>query len=353
MNHKERALAPFKRAAADRFPFWYGASPAFTEKLVHYLGVNDEDAALYDIIGIDYKTIRPKYIGPAMAQYDDGSVDTDWGIRRGGLHYGQALNHPMAGYETVREVEAYTFPNPDHYDTVISEAQRAWAKDHCCIGGTWAPFFHDSTELVGMEKFFIDMYVNPALVEAIIEKCFAFYYEVDRRVFENNPGGIDMYFIGNDFGSQRALLLSPDMWRKYYKPWIKKLIAQAKAHGCVTAVHSCGTIYEIIPDLIEIGVDAVNPIQVNAEHMDPQDLMGRFGSDIVFFGGIDENDILLNGTEKAVRQETRRIIDVLGSKGRYIVAASHDYLLPEIPPQNIYAMFDEARKYGTGKPDLI
>ncbi len=349
MNCKQRGLAPFKNEKMDRFPMWYGAAPEFTDNLVKYLGAKDEDEALYDIIGIDYKTIRPKYIGKPLMQYDDGSVDTDWGITRGGLHYGQAINHPMSEFDSIEQVEKYAFPNPDNYDHVISEEQREWAKNHCLIAGNWAPFFHDSTELVGMEKFFVEMYINPGFVEAVIEKCYEYDFELERRVFEANKNIIDMHFIGNDFGSQRALLLSPDMWRQFYKPHMKKLIEQAKKNGCVTAIHSCGTIYEIIPDLIEIGVDAVNPIQVNAEHMTPEFLMNEFGSDIVFFGGIDENEILINQTEQQVRDETRRIIDLLGSKGRYVVAASHDYLLPEVPVQNIIAMYDEAKKYGTGR----
>jgi uroporphyrinogen decarboxylase len=193
------------------------------------------------------------------------------------------------------------------------------------------------------------MATDEGLAQALIEKCFNVYYEIDRRVFEANPGLIDMYFIGNDFGSQRDLLMSPEMWRRFFKPYIKKLIEQAKKNGCVTAIHSCGDISLIIRDLIEIGVEAVNPIQVNARHMDPVKLAREFKDDCVFFGGIDENELLLHGEPDAVRRETRRIIDTLGARNRYIVAASHDYLLPEVPAANIIAMFDEAKKYGTGR----
>jgi uroporphyrinogen decarboxylase len=200
-----------------------------------------------------------------------------------------------------------------------------------------------------MEEFFVKLYTHPGVAEAIINKCFEFYYELDRLTFEANPGKIDMYFIGNDFGSQRALLMSPDMWRKSYKPYIAKLIAQAKSQGCVTAVHSCGDIHDIIGDFIEIGVDAINPIQIGADNMKPEDLIAEYGADCVFFGGIDENVVLQYGTEEEVRAETRRIIDTFGKYGRYITAASHDYLLPEIPAKSIVAMFDEAKRYGTGR----
>jgi len=346
MTHKERALAVFKGKSVDRYPFWYGAAPEFTNKLITYLKAKDEDDALYDIIGMDFKTIRPKYIGPPFKTYENGEFDTDWGVRRGGYLYGQALTHPLAGIDDVSLAKKdYRFPDPDNYDVKLTKEELEWAKDFCLIGGTWAPFFHDSTELQGMEEFFMNMYVNPEIVEYIIAGCFEFYYELDRRTFEQNKGKIDMYFIGNDFGSQRALLISPDMWRKLYKPYVKKLMQQAKDNGCVTGIHTCGSVRDIIPDLIEVGVDAINPIQVSAEDMDPQDLMNQFGSDCVFFGGIDENHILLECTEEEARAETRRIIDILGSKGKYIVSASHDYLLPELPVENIFAMYDEAKKH--------
>jgi uroporphyrinogen decarboxylase len=141
------------------------------------------------------------------------------------------------------------------------------------------------------------------------------------------------------------------MWRKFFKPRVAKLIGQAKKAGCVTAIHSCGDIHSIIGDLIEIGVDAINPIQVSAKsgRMDPVKLVNEFRDECVFFGGIDENDMLLRHTPEEVRAETRRIIDTLGKYGRYIVAASHDYLLPEVPAENIVAMYEEAKLYGTGK----
>ncbi len=347
MTHKEYGLSPFLNKKADRFPLWYGAAPEVTQNIVNALGAKSEDEALYDILQIDYKTIRPKYVGKQLEQFDDGTWMSEWGIKRGGLHYGQALEHPLNGMETVAEICEYkNFPNPDDYIVKITDEEKKWAEDFCLIGGTWAPFFHDSVELMAMEEFFLNMYINEPVAQTIVDKCFEFYYEVDRRTFEQNPNTIDMYFIGNDFGSQRALLISPDAWRKMYKPNMAKLIQQAKKNGCVTAIHSCGDIHEIIGDLIEIGVDAINPIQVGAENMTPEQLVAEFKGDCIYFGGIDENEILQFGTEQEVRSETRRIIDILGKYGRYIVAASHEYLLPEIPADNIIAMYDEARIYG-------
>lgn len=349
MNSKVRGLAPFNASKADRFPMWYGGDPETTKNIMEFLGAQSEEEALYDILGIDYKTIRPKYTGKPFKVYEDGTRDSEWGIRRGGVHWGQAVSHPMKDVQTIVEIEAYPWPNPKDWDVKITEQELKSVESHCLIGATWAPFFHDSTELMGMERFFVEMYESPELIEAIVERCFQFYYELNVRTFEANPGVIDFYFMGNDFGSQRGLLTSPALWRKFYKPYVARFIELAHKHGAVAGLHSCGDIHEIIPDLIEIGLDTINPIQVTATNMDPVVLKREYGKDLVFFGGIDENVVLSYGTEEEVRAETRRIIDILGSDGKYIVAASHDYILPEIPARNIVAMFDEAKRYGTGR----
>lgn len=344
MTSKERVSAIFEGRRHDRLPMWYGGAPQTTENIIDFLGVDSEDKAM-DILGIDFKTIRPKYKGPELQTFKDGSSMTIWGIRRGGYHYGQPLNHPLADAMDVSDIEKINWPDTGWWDVRFNEDDEKLGKDYFIIGGMWSPFFHDVTELFGMEKIFIEMCFNPLLVEAAVEKVFEYYYNISLKAFEENKGLIDMLFIGNDFGSQRSLLCSPQMWRKFFKPGIKKFVELGHKSNIKTALHSCGDIHEIIPDLIEVGLDAINPIQVNADNMDPVVLKREYGNDIVFFGGIDENIILATGTEQEVRDETRRMIDILGSDGKYIIAASHDYLLPEIPAVNICAMFDEAKKY--------
>jgi uroporphyrinogen decarboxylase len=324
---------------------WYGAAEETTELVRRAVGAPTADQALYGCLGLDYKTIRPAYHGPPMTRAADGTWVNEWGVTRGGAHYGVALTAPLAGTETAAEVEAYPSPDPDWWEPAFSPAERAWAEGYCVIGGYWSPIFHDAAELLGMEEFFLDLYDNEPVVRAVLEKCEAFYAELDERIFAANAGLIDFYFLSSDFGTQQSLLLSPDLWRRYFKPPLARIVTRAKAAGLVVGVHSCGAIREIIGDLIEIGVDAINPIQVSAAGMDPADLVREFRDEVVFWGGIDETGVLLHGTEKEVRAETRRILDTLGQYGRYIVAASHDLLLPEVPAANIIAMYDEAAQY--------
>lgn len=349
MTSKLRGLAPFLKKETDRFPMWFGGAPQTIGNIVDYLGATSEHEALYDIIGIDYMTIRPRYTGKPFEVNSDGTTVNEWGIKRGGYYWGQPLTHPLENAKSISDIEAYSFPDPDDWDVQITNDDLLLSKDHCIIGGTWAPFFHDSLELMGMENFLMRMYDDSKLVDALIEKCFEFYYELNVRSFKVNPGKIDLYFTGNDFGSQQSLIVSPQMWRRYYKKRLAKLADLAHQNGAFAAIHSCGDIHEIIPDLIEAGYDAINPIQTTASNMDPVILEREYGKDIVFFGGIDEKELLRSRTESEVREETKRIIEILGKNGRYIVAPSHDYLLPDIPAGNIVAMYDEAKKYGNGK----
>jgi uroporphyrinogen decarboxylase len=346
ITSKERGLAPFKARRLDRLPMWYGGDPQTTQNLVTYLGAKDETDALYKILGIDFKTVRPRYIGPPLKTFPDGSTDTIWGIRRAGSYYGQAVSHPLQSITSLAELDLqYAFPDPGLWECKVASSVQRWTDGYCVIGGAWAPFFHDAIELLGIEQFMLAMYDHPDLAMTVINRVFAFYLNQTQRAFTENPGLIDFMFIGNDFGTQRALLLSPELWRQFFKPGLIQLVDLAHKHGAVAGLHSCGDIHAIIPDLIEIGMDAINPIQVSAEHMDPAALKRQYGRDIVFFGGIDVNGVLLKGTEQQVRAETRRMIDILGHDGRYIVAPSHDYLLPEVPACNIVAMYDEAKKY--------
>lgn len=344
MNSKQRVNAVFNGNNIDRYPMWYGGAPQTTDNLIKKLGaVNEQDAM--KMLGIDFITVRPEYKGSNLKKYSNGSEDTIWGIRRGGEWYGQALNHPLKYAETVKAVETYSWPSKDLWDVKINDEILKKAQRYCVIGGMWAPFFHDVIELLGMENCFIKMFEKPEIVEAVIERVFDFYYDLSLKTFQSNPQVIDMFFFGNDFGAQKGLLCSPDMWRRFFKPSIKKLVELGHQFNTKAVLHSCGDIYEIIPDLIEIGIDGINPVQITAFGMNPEKLISEYGRDIVFFGGIDVNKVLTKGSEMEVRAETRRIIDILGSYGRYIVAPTHDYMLPDIPVCNIIAMYDEAKKY--------
>ena len=345
MNSKERVLKAFEHEEPDRVPLWYGASEALTEGLIRHCKVADEET-LMRRLHIDFRRVRERYVGPELRSYPDGTRENFWGILRGGMHYGQPLSHPMAGVETVEEVFSQPMPNPDWFDFAhIREACEAW-RDYAIIGGPWVVIFTDATELVGMEEFFMKMATHQEVMTAVIKRVSDFYYELAVRFFEVAADLLDIFFFGDDMGTQEALFISPQMWREFCKPEVKRFVDLGKQAGLKTMFHSCGAIREIIPDLVEIGLDALNPIQIRARGMELSALKAEFGDKLTLHGGFDHQAILPFGTVEEVKEEVHRVIDIMAPGGGYCLAPSHDLMLDEFPYDNVVAMYDEACEYG-------
>lgn len=348
MNSKERVKNAINSISIDRLPMWYGAEPDLSEKIKKLLKTNT-DEKMMQALHVDFRTIRPKYIGPHLKRYPDGTFDTLWGIRRGGGFWGTALNAPLEKIESVYDIKDYQFPKAEWFDISFTEEEKNFSEEYSIIGGEWAPFWHEASELVTIEKFLMDFYLNPKFVSYLLERCLELHLEINERAFKENAKYIDIYWFANDFGTSKKLIIDPVIWRKYVKPLQAKLAEQGRKYGFNVAMHSCGDITEIIPDLIDIGVEILNPIQVSCPAMDPKFLKKEYGKDIVFFGAIDYNELLAHGTSKQVRNGVRKMIDILGYDGRYIIAPSHDLLMSEVPAENMYALYDEAEKYSTRK----
>lgn len=345
MNSRERVLTAFEHREPDRVPLWYGASEALTAGLIKDCGVKDEEA-LMKRLNVDFRRVHERYVGPKLEIFPDGSRKTFWGVTRGGSYYGQPIAHPMAGVKTLDDVNSYHMPSPDWFDfSHIKEECKPW-KDYAVIGGPWVVAFTDATELVGMQEFFTKMITMPSVMKAIIQRINDFYYEMAVRFFEAAGDSIDIFFFGDDMGTQQSLMISPKMWREFCKPGIKRFVELGKKYGLKTMFHSCGAIRDIIPDLIEVGLDALNPIQVGARGMDLASLKAEFGNKLTFHGGFDHQKVLPFGSTEDVKNEVRRVLDIMSPGGGYCLAPSHDLMLDEFPHQNVITMYDEAFKYG-------
>ncbi len=343
MNSKERVLTAFEHKEPDRVPLWYGASEGLTNKLINRCDVSTEEE-LMQRLHIDFRRVREKYVGPPLGNKNF------WGVERGGAYYGQPMTHPLAGIESIDEVMDYPgWPSIEWFDfRDIAKQCKQW-EEYAIIGGPWVVIFTDATELVGMNEFFVKMYTHQEVMNAVIQKVSDFYYEMAIRFFESAGNKIDIFFFGDDMGTQISLLISLDHWRTFCKPHIKRFLELARQWNLKTMFHSCGAIREIIPDLVELGLDALNPIQVSARGMDLKELKSEFGDRLTFHGGIDHQHILARGTEDDVRNEVRRVIDIMAPGGGYCLAPSHDLMLDEFPVENVIAMYDEAYNYGKYK----
>ena len=199
----------------------------------------------------------------------------------------------FAECEDVAEVERFEWPDLKYVDftEAFAEIDRAVAAGQAVLSGSWSCFFHNVADFFGMENYFVKMYTDPDVVEAVTEHVVDFYLQINEKMFEQTKGKIDMFFFGNDFGSQLDTLISPQMFDRFVMPGFKKFTDQAHRHGMKVLLHSCGSIYRVIPRLIDAGVDALHPIQAQAANMDAVTLSREFKDKIIFVGGVEKRII--------------------------------------------------------------
>ena len=250
----------------------------------------------------------------------------------------------FAECEDVAEVEAFPWPNPDYLDfsEPLRRVKYAYEKGLAVFGGMWCPFFHVVGDFFGMENYFTKMYTNPGVVHAVTSHIVDFYVETNTRWLSLVKDYHTAGFVGNDFGTQLDLFISPECFDTFILPYIKKILEPAKKAGLHVAFHSCGAVDRIIPKLIDSGVEILHPIQALAVNMEAAQLEKKYGRDLVFLGGVDTQDLLPFRKPADVREEVLRLRDIFGD--HFIVSPSHEALLPHVPFENVVAMSKAAKE---------
>ena len=312
-----------------RCGLWLGSPIPDTWPIyLKHFGVSDPEE-IRRRLGDDFRWLSPHW---TCYKHPDGKPLWDWG------HITPDLASPgrFADYESVEQIGAFDWPNPDYLDFSATIADLRDAGDVYRASGMWCCFFHDVARFFGMENFFVKMFTHPPVVEAAIRHVEEFYLEANRRFFAQAGGSIDALFMGNDLGTQRDLLVGPEQIDRFILPTIRKLAAQAHEHGYQVIQHSCGCVHRLIGRFIDAGIDALHPLQARATNMDAATLARDFKGRIAFVGGIDTQDLLVHGTPQQVRDDVQRVKHLLGPN--LIVSPSHEGVLPNVPPQNIEAM---------------
>jgi uroporphyrinogen decarboxylase len=344
MTSRERVLTAFAHEEPDRAPAWSGASNEFIEKAKRYLAIPD-DEELFVRFGDDFRRVFASAPVPETPLMPGVTYRSVFGVDRHGFGYGMPMGHPLA-QASLSQVHDYSWPDPGSVDVSrIRSDALAWRGQYAILGGDWSPFWHDAIDLMGMESLLLAMHDQPALVDALLEHIVGYYFEVSRRIFDAAAGAIDVFFIGNDFGSQRGPLVSPAMFRRFLLPHLARLIRLGHDYGLKVMLHCCGSYAPLIPDMIATELDALQALQPCGRGMEPESLKSQFGSRMVFAGCIDSHHILIKGTPASVRAETRRVLDIMMPGGGFVLSASHDKLLEETPVENMVAMFDVPRDY--------
>ena len=205
---------------------------------------------------------------------------------------------------------------------------------------------HEAQFVRGYSEWLVDLYRRPEIASRLMELGSEYCARVAENALAEAGEFIDIVFFGDDMSTQQSTVFSPDIYRRMIKPHQAMVIGRVKKAAPVKVVfHCCGAIADLIDDLVEIGVDAINPVQVAAKGMDPERLKRDFGDKMAFWGGVDTQRIMPQGDEDEVRAATRHIIDTLGTGGGLVLTAVHN-IQPDVPPANVLAMYDEARRYG-------
>lgn len=346
MTPKERVEAVFAGEIPDKVPRWCGASPEFWEKAKKETELNDEDLRIR--MGDDFRRIFSEYKGPSVELVEGATWCSPFGVQREGIGYGQPMSHPLKDVKTISEVESWPWPDPDTVDisTLRTQAEQ-WESRYSILGGEWSPFWHDVIDMVGHENLYYLMYDSPELTKLIFEKITDYYFEATRRTFDEAADVIDIFFIGNDFGGQTGPLMGVEMFNEFMVPSLKRLINLGHDYNLPVMLHCCGGYRELVPSLIDIGIDGLHALQPDARGMDPLSLKEEFGDKIVLNGSIDSHHILINGENpEFVRAQTKAVLDVMKPGGRYIAGASHDTILEETPVENVLAMMDATEEFG-------
>jgi len=345
MTPRERWLAVVRREKPDRVPMYYRATGEATEKLLGHLNCRNT-AEMFARLHIDTMfTASPQYAGPPLPSGQDMYGRRFAEIRYEGGTYAECVHHPLAGYASVEEIAAnYAWPSADWFSYDHLPEQVKNVEDRVISGGGSEPFLIYK-HLRGEEQAFIDLIEYPDIVRYCLDELYGFCYQNTLRMYERIPGRVMVTSVAEDMGAQDRLLYSRAHLEEFFFPHMKRMIELAHEAGAYVNTHSDGAIREILPDLIGMGVDLINPVQWRCKGMEREELKRDFGDDLIFEGAMDNQYTLPFGTTEEVRQEVRDNLRILGAGGGYILTPCHNIQVVG-PPENVVAMYETGYEEG-------
>lgn len=373
MSHRERVMRALSHREPDRVPLDLGGTRSSSlvvecyEKLNRHLGVEAPTRIFSKWLNIAHPSeamlarfdIDTRSVGQGSPDnwqdrtLSGDSYEDEWGVVRsrpaGSLYY-DLTGSPFAGDVDVADVEKFPWPDPHDPGRCRSLAESAarlhQETDYAVVLNMPGGIVHQAQFLRGFENWFADLIANPAFFQALMEKLSDLWIDMAKDELDAVGNNADICFCGDDVAFQDGPMMSMDLYRKMIKPHHKRLFGYIKSRSSAKIVyHTCGSVVHLIPDLIEMGVDGINPVQVSAKGMDTRALKRDFGRDICFWGAIDTQQILPFGKPAEVAGEVKRRIDDLSPGGGYVLCAVHN-IQADVSPENICAMYDTAREYG-------
>lgn len=377
MTGRERLWMAINRNAPDRVPLDLGGSVtsltrAFAARLCEFLGIEQELKVIVKPLQlveppeeilirlhIDTRYVRP--VLPGQEDLEEEYVD-EWGIRRrlssNGFYY-DIVEHPLKE-GTLKEIERFRWPEPRRKELFYGLREKCETLYRCTnyaiVGDPLSPaLFEPAWYLRGMDNFLVDLIQNRRYAERLLDTLLEFQLQFFDEFLSRVGDYIQVIMFGDDLGTQKAPLLSPRLYREIIKPRHKKLFAFIKSRtDAKIFLHSCGAIRPFIPDLVDAGVEILNPLQPLAQGMEHQLIKKEYRDRLCFWGGIDIQAAILGSAEEVVAEVKQRITS-LGRGGGYVLAPAHN-IQPDVPPENVLVLFDcamETGRYGDGEAGVL
>jgi uroporphyrinogen decarboxylase len=346
MTPRERWLAVFSRSKPDRVPMDYWGTREATAKIMRHLGCRTRRQML-DKLHVDYEVkAEPRYAGPRLPRLMDEFGRRFRKVGYGTGAYRECVHFPLAGFGSVEEIEKnYVWPTADWWDFSGIAAQVKREERHPVRGGGSEPFLIYK-ELRGQEQAFVDLIEKPEIAHYCLGKLFDLAYETTARIYEAIPGQVMISYVAEDMGGQTDLMLSVRHIREFLLPGMKRMIDLAHAAGAYVFHHNDGSCWRIIPEMIDLGIDLLNPLQWRCPGMERERLKRDFGGKVVLHGGMDNQHTLPFGSVDDVRREVEDNLRILGAGGGYILAPCHN-VQANTPPENVVAMYETAYDLGS------
>jgi len=373
MSNRERVLAALEHREPDRVPFDLGGTFASTmvlgayQKLTAYLGVDDPQPKIWrkssqvilphdEVLRKLEIDTRPLLMGgpdvrPEM-ENAKGDLQDEWGIIRSkppSSFYYDLTGSPLKGEITLDQIENYSWPDPDdpgRYRGLEERSRQIYETGYATILCLPLGFLHQTQFLRGFEDWFADLILNPELSGIMMDKVNEVNMKIVCNALEICEQYVDVVMYGDDLAAQNGPMYSNDIYRQMIKPRQKRMFNLIKSKSRAKILyHSCGSIIHLIDDLAEIGVDAINPVQVSARDMDTRELKAKCGRKMAFWGGVDTQKVLPRGTREEVRLETKKRLEDLMPGGGYVLNSVHN-IQPDVPPENVVAMFEAGKEFG-------
>ncbi|TFG59000.1 MAG: hypothetical protein E4H36_14590 [Spirochaetales bacterium] len=343
-SSKERVQACLRHEEPDRVPADVWAEPQVWNRLMKDFDVSTKNEVCAELAS-DVRTLEPVY---PPDREEQGVRQNMWGERwaKARTPWGTEWEHiegALVSAASLEELAGFPWPDCDQVDYSVVKAQAKECLDHAVCYG-FCDFFERPSLVRGMENFLVDTLINPDWVDYLQKVFLDFYIEDFYRALEASGRTIDIYLALTDLGTQRGLLLGQEVLDRFIFPPLKKLAETVHREGVKLMFHSCGSVREVLPQIIAAGTDILNPIQPAAAGMDPEELKSACGRDLAFHGGVDIQYLLPLKNAGEVKREVRRRNEILGRGGGYIIAPSHN-LQQDTPSENIAAMYDTALRY--------